>query len=913
MNPLFNLRNLLEKAVEQEDMEPLRQCLSGKHLPVLGGNEQPADIILRAISVPSFNSELGNSLTTLLAGLIDEGMKQSNNTLGDEFYVYNLFLFASYLPRNPDLFKSLKNCFQSGLKTNDYGNIRRQLRQALTYQQTDRSFEEKWMSYFENIPPNLVQLDREQRGELLEAWQGLLWIPPTDEERRTGQVVSMNRIDNGLKALYKAVSKTIDDVNILRYSIRLLNDSYPRSADFWVKRFLDFIHGYPKLLQDALANQWPMLENGKSEEIPTLLSGELKLVWKLFSSEEQIEIKEIISGLEHSRWESYWSNYITRPAPQGFSPQEWRRKLLEIMRAIESRHPVLSRRKENLGQPLDPDHDSSSNSERAKKRRGKGLGIDRLAAKDMANKVVSEIDKLLQKNDLKTAKRYLGDFVIEQKERGNKSEYIVKTLCNTATITSKRGYFDWSEEIYLQAQEEWPEDVVACTGLAEVLKAQGKFEEAEVLYQETITRWPEDVVACTGLAEVLKAQGKFEEAEVLYQETITRWPEDVVACTGLAEVLKAQGKFEEAEVLYQETITRWPENVVACTGLAEVLKAQGKFEEAEVLYQETITRWPENVVACTGLAEVLKAQGKFEEAEVLYQETITRWPENVVACNGLAEVLKAQGKFEEAEVLYQETITRWPEDVVACNGLAEVLKAQGKFEEAEVLYQETITRWPENVVACNGLAEVLKAQGKFEEAEVLYQETITRWPEDVVAKHGLANVLRKLRRYEEALSLLPEVISFESIQKQYDAHLRCMILVDRGDIESAKSIVLAALKSNLSLRQRRIFDVTKITVELKEKRYEDALKELNTISEFPASDVFRLHALAGAKHTDEANRLHNQLTSSDIRISAPIRNVTKKIEQGYFQRNFEELKTPTNEELDEVIRAEIDLLLALAA
>ena len=709
MNPLFNLRNLLEKAVEQEDMEPLRQCLSGKHLPVLGGNEQPADIILQAISAPSFNPELGNSLTTLLADLIDEGMKLSNNTLGDEFYVYNLFLFASYLPRNPDLFKSLKNCFQSGLKTNDYGNIRRQLRQALTYQQTDQSFEEKWLSYFENIPPNLVQLNREQRGELLEAWQGLLWIPPTDEEHRAGQVVSMDRIDRGLKALYEAISETIDDVNILRYSIRLLNDSYPRSADFWVKNFSDHIHGYPKLLQGVLENQWPMLENGKSEEIPTLLSDELKSVWKLFSSEEQIEIKEITSGAEHSRWESYWSNYITKPAPQGFSPQEWRGKLIEIRRAIESRHPVLSRRKENPGQPLDSDRDSTSNRERVKKRRGKGLGIDRLAAKDMANKVVSQIDKLLHKNDLKTAKRYLEDFVIEQKDKGIESEYIVKTLCNAATITRKRGYFDWSVEIYLQAQEEYPDDVVAH------------------------------------------------------------------------------------------------------------------------------------------------------------------------------------------------------------NGLAETLKAQDKFDEAEKLYRENTSKWPNDVVAHNGLAETLKAQDKFDEAETLYRENTSKWPGSVVAKHGLANILRKLKQFDEALSLLPETTSFNSIRKQYDAHLRCMVLLDQGDIESAKSILLAALKSNLPPRQRSVFDVTRVTVELKEKRYEDVLKELNTIPESPATNVFRLHALAGARHTNEANRLYNQLTSADIRIPSPVRNVTKKIEQGYFQRNIEELKTPTDREFDEVIRAEIDMLLSLAA
>ena len=54
---------------------------------------------------------------------------------------------------------------------------------------------------------------------------------------------------------------------------------------------------------------------------------------------------------------------------------------------------------------------------------------------------------------------------------------------------------------------------------------------------------------------------------------------------------------------------------------------------------------------------------------------------------------------------------------------------------------------------------------------------------------------------------------------------------------------------------------------------------------------------------DYIEYMYKQLSSMDLRISAPVRNAKKKIEQGYFERNFEELKTPTNEEFDELIKS----------
>ncbi len=267
------------------------------------------------------------------------------------------------------------------------------------------------------------------------------------------------------------------------------------------------------------------------------------------------------------------------------------------------------------------------------------------------------------------------------------------------------GNYEQSFLLSIQAIRRFPNDAVARTGLAEVLKAQGRldetegrldeaqerldkaqerFGEAEAVYRETIERFPNNAVARTGLAEVLKAQGRFGEAEAEYRETIERFPNDAFARNGFAEVLKAQGRLDEAEAVYRKTIERFPNDAVARNGLAEVLKAKGRLNEAEAVYRKTIERFPNDAFARTGLAEVLKAQERVDDAEVLKAQERVDDAEVLKAqerVDEAKEVLKAQGQVDDAEAEYQETIERFPDDAVARNGLAGVYKSPIQAEK----------------------------------------------------------------------------------------------------------------------------------------------------------------------------------------------------------------------------------------
>ena len=78
-------------------------------------------------------------------------------------------------------------------------------------------------------------------------------------------------------------------------------------------------------------------------------------------------------------------------------------------------------------------------------------------------------------------------------------------------------------------------------------------------FDGVIVKWPDNVVAQTGRAEVLKAQGRLDDALAAFDGVIVKWPDNVVAQNGRAEVLKAQGRsLDDALAAFDGVIVKWP-------------------------------------------------------------------------------------------------------------------------------------------------------------------------------------------------------------------------------------------------------------------------------------------------------------------------------------------------------------------
>ncbi|MCD4705475.1 hypothetical protein K8R61_00150, partial [bacterium] len=70
MDVIINVKKILEKIVSSKNSFLLEECLEGKHLPTLGDDGIPADILFKALNAPLFDHRLATKLSDILGKLL---------------------------------------------------------------------------------------------------------------------------------------------------------------------------------------------------------------------------------------------------------------------------------------------------------------------------------------------------------------------------------------------------------------------------------------------------------------------------------------------------------------------------------------------------------------------------------------------------------------------------------------------------------------------------------------------------------------------------------------------------------------------------------------------------------------------------------------------------------------------------
>ena len=145
---------------------------------------------------------------------------------------------------------------------------------------------------------------------------------------------------------------------------------------------------------------------------------------------------------------------------------------------------------------------------------------------------------------------------------------------------------------YESIAKEFPENVFARTGRAEVLKGMGRLEDALREYDSTAKEFPEGVFARTGRAEVLKGMGRLEDALWEYESIAKEFPHDVVARNGAASVCVLQADYDSATVWIGPSVDAEPVNWFGLHILGMIHLRTGRAAEAAGLFERGLRDGP---------------------------------------------------------------------------------------------------------------------------------------------------------------------------------------------------------------------------------------------------------------------------------------------------------------------------------
>jgi hypothetical protein len=269
-HPLSRVRAELEQIAVAGDHRQLAELLHGERLPSLGGHEEPAELVHRAIIAQPYKPELVIQLAPLLGEVLKE---QATAILGSDLAkvrstdLRNGLLLAELLPRSAAIFSGVLALHEAlpGYATTigqpeDREDLGGRLREALRWQQSDDRLENFWFGL----------LASRNRVDLLDGLRGILWLPMSSSETEEGQVA---RIERGLRDFATAALGSEDPSALFQWAVRTLDETRPRSLSYWQHHFSRPASRWPDEFLRAFKNRWPNFKTGTDSPQSKFASG----------------------------------------------------------------------------------------------------------------------------------------------------------------------------------------------------------------------------------------------------------------------------------------------------------------------------------------------------------------------------------------------------------------------------------------------------------------------------------------------------------------------------------------------------------------------------------------------------------------------------------------------------------------
>lgn len=219
-------------------------------------------------------------------------------------------------------------------------------------------------------------------------------------------------------------------------------------------------------------------------------------------------------------------------------------------------------------------------------------------------------------------------------------------------------------------------------------------------------------------------------------------------------------------------------------------------------------------------------EGNFDEALRHYKRALREDPFSSFLRFEIAVVLLNLERKEEAKRFLSEAITYNPRNAEALRLLGDICMAEGDLQGAIRAYGRLIEAIPDEIQPYFTLSSLHLQAGEYDKAVEVLQKLLLRRPESALAHYYLARVYVEGQRYGEGLVHYRKAMELDPSLSSKIFPEMALVYELLGDIENALKLYNDLLEDNpidIETRERLAYLL------LRQKRYEEAQKELETI------------------------------------------------------------------------------------
>ena len=264
----------------------------------------------------------------------------------------------------------------------------------------------------------------------------------------------------------------------------------------------------------------------------------------------------------------------------------------------------------------------------------------------------------LREGKVRVAFERVEDLISTQRTNSTPRQ-LAQSLCDLAAEAKRTGDVSSQMRLMQLALEVDSSDGWVLRQLADAFLRNARPDDALAAYDDAARDFPTNVVARCGRAEVLRELGRLDDALAAYDDAARDFPTNVVARNGRAEVLRELGRLDDALAAYDAAARDFPKDAVARCGRAEVLRELGRLDDALAAYDDAARDFPKDAVARNGRLSVLTQLGRLEEvlrASEGHARTRLEWTRRHIHTVALLRL----GRIEEAVRLLESSLAGCP-------------------------------------------------------------------------------------------------------------------------------------------------------------------------------------------------------------------------------------------------------------